>query len=239
MPGLARRGYGDVAQAVGLDVDRSPGEDGPMTSVAAGPALQKGAIAYTDPTTQVLTAIPFQYNPASLKRSLEAQEVGGEPGGHSANVRYTGSPTETVSLDIEIDALSTSSTVGSAVESLYGIYPQLAALELLIYPSTTALAANAASLAAGSLEIAPYVAPLVQLVWGQNRSMPVKLQSYSIVEQTFAPNLNPLRATVSLTAQVLSASDLAPGSDGYNQFIVYQQAKESFAAMAKSRSPGS
>src|SRR5471032_1367860 len=131
-----------------------------MTSAAAGPALQKGAIVSIDPTTNASTSIPFQYNPGSLRRTLEAQGVGGEPGGHSSWVRYTGSPTESVSLDIEIDALSTASTVGAAVESLYGIYPQLAAIEMLIYPSTTALAANAALLAGGALEIAPYLAPL-------------------------------------------------------------------------------
>jgi len=211
-----------------------------MSEAGAGQSyLQKGAIVATAPSTQAITTIPFQYNPGTLRRSLEAQVVGGEPGGHSATVRYTGSPVETISMDIEIDALAPSSTVGGDVEAIYGIYPQLAALELLIYPSTTALAANVALLATGALEIAPYEAPLVLLVWGPNRSMPIKLQSYSIVEQAFAPDLSPIRATVSLTAQVLSAADVTSGSKPYAQFIVYQQAKEAFAAMAKARAPAS
>jgi hypothetical protein len=209
-----------------------------LMSKAAAPALQKGAIVSIDAATQAAVTIPFQYNPAALRRTLEAQAVGGEPGGQSSRVRFTGTPRETIALDIEIDALATGSTVGGAIEGQYGIYPQLAALELLIYPSTTALAANAAQLAAGTLEIAPYNAPLVLIVWGKNRSMPVKLVGYQITEQTFSPDLNPLRATVSLTAQVLGASDLTTDAPGYAQYIAYQQAKELFARMAQTRSAG-
>ena len=207
-----------------------------MTNVAAGPALSKGAIVSIDPVSHAGHQIPFQYNPATFRRTVQTQAVGGEPGGHSSSVRFTGSPIETLSLDIEIDALSIDSTVGGAVESLYGIYPQLSVLELLIYPTTTAMAANVALLNQGSLEIAPYVAPLTLLVWGAKRSIPILVQNYSIVEQAFSPDLNPLRATVSVTAQVLSASDLASDATGYSQFIVYQQAKELYAGMAKTRS---
>ena len=207
-----------------------------MTNAAAGPALVKGSLVSIDATSGVSTTIPFQFNPGTLRRSVSAQSVGGEPGGHSSAVRYTGSPIEQVALDIEIDALSTGATVRGETEGLYGIYPQLSQLELLIYPSTQALAANAQLLASGVLEIAPYVAPLVLLVWGQNRSMPIKLFNYTIVEQTFAPNLNPLRATISLEAQVLSASDMSSTTKSYSQFIVYQQAKELFAS--KAAAPG-
>jgi hypothetical protein len=207
-------------------------------TAAAGPALQRGAIVSIDPATQAARTIAFQFNPADLRRTVQTQAVGGEPGGHSSMVRFTGAAVETFTLDIEIDALATDATVDGNVEHLYGIYPQLSALETLIYPKTADVAANALLLAQGTLEIAPYVMPLALLVLGPNRSVPVMIQGYSIVEQAFAPDLSPVRATVSLTARTLSFSDLTTTAAGYQQFMAYQKAKETFAQMALANRAG-
>lgn len=144
-------------------------------------------------------------------------------------VRFTGAPVETISVEVEIDAAD-GLEKGDATTTAMGIYPQLSALEVLVYPLSSRVVSNTQLLATGTLEIGPYVAPLTLFVWGQRRVVPVSLTSFSITEQAFDPNLNPILATVSLEMRVLSYSDLASGAPGYNQFMVYQQTKEALAA---------
>ena len=130
---------------------------------------------------------------------------------------------------IQLDAVDALEQ-GDSTAVQAGIYPQLALLELLVYPGSQQVLQNDALLAAGMLEIVPMVAPLTLFVWGPNRVLPVALTSLSVREELFDTNLNPIRATLTLSMRALSYSDLAPGTRGYNLFLAYQQAKESMAA---------
>ena len=47
------------------------------------------------------------------------------------------------------------------------------------------------------LEIAPIEAPLVVLVWGSKRVVPVLVGSLSITEEAFDPQLRPIRVKAS------------------------------------------
>ena len=51
---------------------------------------------------------------------------------------------------------------------------------------------------AGTLEIIPLEQPLTLFVWSKSRVVPVRLTEFSITEEAFDPNLNPIRAKVSL-----------------------------------------
>jgi hypothetical protein len=206
-----------------------------MTTKARGPRVFKGAlvsISSTDPTPHVIS---FQYNPATLKRSLKPLMVGGEEGDRSQSVRITGAPTETYSVEIEIDAADDLER-GDAVAISQGIQPQLALLELLIYPPLARVMENAAQLASGTIEIAPMTAPRVLFVWGQRRVLPVHLSSYTISEEEFDSSLNPIRATVSLEMRVLTYSDLSASNADYHQYLAYQQSLMSAASSAGSGS---
>jgi hypothetical protein len=74
------------------------------------------------------------------------------------------------------------------------------------------------------------VAPTTLFVWGSSRVVPVKITSYSVTEEAFDAELNPIRASVSLSMQVLSYSDVGPGEPAYPLFMAYQAAKERLAA---------
>ncbi len=176
------------------------------------------------------TSIVFQYNPDRVKRDIKPNMVGGRAGGHSSNIRYGTAPEETYSLQVEIDALDNLPSKAQAKAAVTdGIYPILSALELLMYPDLASVKSNQAKLDAGTLQVAPYVAPQVLLNWGQKRIVPVVLESYSVEEQMFDRALNPLRATIQLTVRVITYNDVRPGNSNYQSFVSYQRFKENEA----------
>jgi hypothetical protein len=64
--------------------------------------------------------------------------------------------------------------------------------------------------------------------------IPVRLTEISITEEAFDPNLNPIRAKVSLGMRVLSVDDLGFEHPGGRLFLSYLTNKESLAAQAAS-----
>lgn len=205
-----------------------------MTTFPRSPRLLKGGLVLIDPTTgAVQRIIALQYNPATLTRSLTAQTVG-EDADRSQALRLLGPPQETYTLEAEIDAadqLEKPDENQTTVE--HGIAPQLAALETILYPPSSRLISNNALADSGVLEIAPTEAPLTLFVWSKNRVMPVRLTSYSVTEDAFDPNLNPLRATVSLGFRVLSVDDLGFDHRGGTIFLAYHQTVERLAAQSR------
>jgi hypothetical protein len=115
-----------------------------------------------------------------------------------------------------------------------GIYPQLAALETIIYPPSSQLLSNNSLAQSGVLEIAPMESPLTLFVWSKNRVVPVRITDFSVTEEAFDAILNPIRAKVSLGMRVLSIDDLGFDEKGGNLFMVYQQQKERLSAMSQS-----
>jgi hypothetical protein len=199
-----------------------------MSILQRGPFTLKGAFVSVDPNTQTPSVIAFQYNPSSLKRELKPEMVGGEEGDRSLAVRFRGAPVETISVEVEIDATDRLAA-GEATALAMGIYPQLAALELLVYPQSATITSQEALLSTGVIEIAPLIAPRTLFVWGSRRVLPVRLSSYSISEEAFDTNLNPIRATVSVSMRVLNYSDLDSSNRGYSDFLAYQQGLEAVA----------
>jgi hypothetical protein len=140
-------------------------------------------------------------------------------------LRLAGPPKETISLTAEIDG---SDEVGGihAGQLSAGIYPTLSALELLLYPSSATTLRNAGQAAAGVLDILPPEAPMVLFVWGVERVVPVRLESFSVTEEAHDALLNPVRAKVELSMQVLSTHDFKKSQPGFDLFIAHQIAKE-------------
>ena len=201
-----------------------------MTTFPGSPRLVKGAIVGIDLPNPLASVIIFQYNPHTLTRRLEAQAAGGEGGDRSEALRLKGPPVETISLEVEIDAADQlEKGEGDAVSM--GIYPQLSALEMLLYPKSSLVIANTVLMMAGTLEIVPPEAPFTLFIWGPKRVLPVRLTGFDITEEAHDPNLNPVRAKVSLTLRVLSYSDLAVGHPGHNLFLAHQIAKEAMATL--------
>jgi hypothetical protein len=70
-------------------------------------------------------------------------------------------------------------------------------------------------------------------VWSKNRILPVRLTEFSITEEAFDPQLNPIRAKISLGMRVLNVNDLGFDHKGGNLFMVYHQQKELLATMSQ------
>jgi hypothetical protein len=202
-----------------------------MTSFPRSPQLLKGGIVLLDPDTGVaVQTIVLQYNPETLSRTLQLQGIGPEPGDRLEALRLKAPPLETIKLEAEIDATDQMelATPMSTVSRL-GIYPQLAALEIMVYPTAQQLLDNDSQSQMGVLEIAPMEAPLSLFVWSQTRVLPVRLTEFSITEEAFDPNLNPIRAKVSLGMRVLTVNDLGFSHKGGSLFMTYLQQKEQLA----------
>ncbi len=205
-----------------------------MTTFPHSPRLLKGAIVLMDSETSIVQRIiSLQYNPDTLTRTLQVQGIG-ESGDRSEALRLKGPPIETIKLEAEIDATDQLELADSKATQ-FGIHPQLAALETIIYPASSQLLENNRLAQSGTLEIAPMMAPLCLFIWSKNRILPVRLTEFSITEEAFDPSLNPIRAKVSLGMRVLSVNDLEFNSKGGSLFMMYQQQKESLAAMYQGR----
>ena len=200
-----------------------------MTTFPNSPRLMKGAIVGIDIFNPVSSVILFQYNPETLTRTLQAQSSG-EGGNSSEALRLRGAPQESITLDIEIDATDQLEKGENNATSM-GIYPQLSALEMLIYPKSSLVIANTVLLAAGSIEIIPPIAPMTLFIWGPKRVLPVRLTSFSITEDAYDTNLNPIRAKVSLGLSVLNYNDLPVTHPGYHLFLAHQVVKETMATI--------
>src|SRR6266446_8736517 len=202
-----------------------------MTTFPNSPRLLKGGIVLIDPeTSAVLRIIALQYNPDTLSRTLQPQAIK-ESGDRSEALRLTGPPVESIKLDAEIDAtdqLEFPDQNPNATQ--FGIQPQLAALETIIYPTSAQIQENNRLASSGTLEIVPMEAPLTLFVWSKNRVLPVRVTDFSVTEEAFDPALNPIRAKVSLGLRVLSVNDLLPTHKGFSLFMAYQQQKERLAA---------
>ncbi len=202
-----------------------------MTTFPNSPRLMKGAIVGIDIFNPVSSVILFQYNPETLTRTLQAQ-TSGEGGNPSEALRLRGAPQESITLDIEIDATDQLEKGENNATSM-GIYPQLSALEMLIYPKSSLVIANTVLLAAGSIEIIPPIAPMTLFIWGPKRVLPVRLTSFTITEDAYDTNLNPIRAKVSLGLSVLNYNDLPVTHPGYHLFLAHQIVKETMATMGR------
>jgi hypothetical protein len=201
-----------------------------MTTFPGSPRLQKGAIVGLDPLNPLASIIVFQYNPDTLTRTLTAQTAGDE-GDKGEAMRLKGPPQETIKVDVEIDATDQLEQAKFPATTM-GIYPALASLEMLLYPKSTLMVANEVLKQMGIIEVISPEAPLILFVWGAKRVLPVRLTSFSITEEAFDANLNPVRAKVGLELRVLTYQDLGLASAGGALFMAHQLIKETMATIS-------
>ncbi|MDT4331510.1 hypothetical protein ACQE3E_13795 [Methylomonas sp. MED-D] len=200
-----------------------------MSGFPGSPKLIKGGVVLIDPGSgAVRRIIALQYNPDTITRSLQVQGIGADSGDRSEALRLKGPPVETIKLDAEIDAAE-QLEIADGLATQVGLHPQLAALELIVYPSSAQLQAANSLAHAGTLEIAPAEAALMLFIWSKQRIVPVRLTEFSITEEAFDAALNPIRAKLSLGLRVLSVNDIGFDHKGGSLFISYLQNKEQLA----------
>jgi hypothetical protein len=206
-----------------------------MPASPISPRLVRGGIVTMDPdTSAVQSVIALQYNPDTLTRTLQIQAVaGGQDGVRVDALRLRGPAVETIKIEAEMDAtdqLEFPTQNPTAVQ--FGLQPQLAQLEMLVNPTVETLEADNSLANAGTLEIIPLEQPLTLFVWSKSRVAPVRITEFSITEEAFDVNLNPIRAKISLGLRVLNVDDLGFDHPGGQMFMTYLSNKQQLASQA-------
>ncbi len=184
------------------------------TGYTRTPKLAPGAFIQLVPllagfAPQVVT---FQYNPETIRRSFNifTGGVNNEQKGQEDPGTQPYSPDESLDFSLVLDAADALAEE-RLLEKHFGVTAKLAALERLIFA-----AGDVAALSAGQIPgfatpsifpIQPRV-PTTLLILGPHRLVPVRITSMSVEEELFAPNLRPIRATVTLGLSVISEEQL-------------------------------
>jgi len=204
-----------------------------MITFPGSPKTLRGGLVLIDASSgTVKRVITLQYNPDQISRTLQVQGVG-EAGDRSEALRLKGPAVETFKIEAELDAsdqLELPDEHPNAVQ--FGLHPQIAALESMINPSAGDLIAQNAQASSGTIEIAPVEAPLALFVWSAQRVVPVRVTEFSVTEEAFDPDLNPIRAKVSLGLRALSVEDVGFSHKAGSLFLGYLQRKEMLSAKA-------
>jgi hypothetical protein len=178
-------------------------------------------------TTTMLIPLPnviiFQYNPETISHAWTVPSpspVAGNP------LAVPGVPGETFSFTLLLDANDDVGS-GNPIAIASGIYSRLAALEMLIFPTsvsptagllgtvTASVSAGGASIggsatsgAAAQPQVPVSVAPTVLFIWGPGRIVPVRVTALTVSEKIFDALLNPTHAEVQITLKVLTPDEL-------------------------------
>ena len=203
------------------------------------PKLLKGAIALypkEDPN-ETPELIVFQYNPDQVKRSLAARTPpksgsGGNAGAQKEDIlRVVGPPVETIQMSVVLSATDQYQTALNMRKDIGdGLHPALARLELLMYPPSSMIQAASDRADKGAVQVTQARVPLTLLVWGKSRVVPIMLTSFSVAEEAFDQNLNPIEAKVDIGLRVLTYIEFLKRDMGRNAFKAYHSSKEKLAA---------
>jgi hypothetical protein len=204
-----------------------------MSTFPGTPRVLMGGLVLLDPqSTAVQRVIVLQYNPESVTRSLQPQVIGPDSGDRLEVLRLKGAPVETIKLDAELDAADQLEHPDQNPQAVQlGLHPQLAAMETIVYPHSSAVQTNLDLAAIGTIEIAPTEASLTVFVFSRNRVVPVRLTEFTITEEAFDTSLNPIRAKVSLSLRVLNVNDFGVGDPGTSLFMAYHRQREQLASL--------
>jgi hypothetical protein len=168
----------------------------------------------------VPNVILFQYNPETVSHSWtpatstrHISQAAGNP------LAISGQPQESFSFTLMMDAndaIADGDPVQSASASATGVYPRLAALEMLLFPAAargTGLVGTVSSAlgitARASKTVPARTLPLIFWVHGPGRILPVRVASLTITEKLYDSDLlNPTHVEAQVQLSVLTEDEL-------------------------------
>lgn len=117
---------------------------------------------------------------------------------------------ESISFEIRLDATDKLNE-GDPITQQFGIAPQLATLELMVHPKDESLIGQILSLLSsrGFSFTRGENPPMILFIWGRKRALPVNINSMNITETEFSTDMNPIRATVSVSLTVIEGPNIA------------------------------
>lgn len=191
----------------------------------------------------------FQFNPETLTRSLQIPERTGSSA--SRETSQAGEAVfETISFTAHFSAADHLKD-DKVLARLFGVGPQLCALEKMVHPSSlisgaigAAIDAVGDALGLGGGDDEPTQAiprekfPKLIFIWGVTRVLPVLITSMRITEQQYDNLLNPVQAEVEIELTVnaidsCSDDDLAKGALTYTTIAKEAQAIANLANTAE------
>lgn len=172
----------------------------------------------------VPNVILFQYNPETMTHSWTPAHSGGAntPGQSPSNpLAITGPPEETFSFTLSMDSNDTiadGSVVTAGLAKISGVYPRIAALEMLLFPTSPPggglIGSVSSALGLTGAAAPPTAVPAAQLptilfVWGPGRIAPVRVTALSFTEKLYDGTLLvPIHADAQITLKVLTPPEL-------------------------------
>ncbi len=172
--------------------------------------------------------VVFQFNPVEITRNRSlTYSVPGETAKTSRNqtLHYMEAdllkiheeqdvkvPEESISFDIRLDATDKLNE-GDTITEQFGISPQLSTLELMVHPKGESILGGLVDDLLGlgesgfSFTKKPNP-PMILFIWGRKKVLPVNINSLNITETEFSTDLNPIRATASVSLTVIEGKNI-------------------------------
>jgi hypothetical protein len=208
-----------------------------MSGFTNNPKILRGAFVEFGISLPPLIVV-FQFNPATISRSRSAwidspssfeatepaKNTDSSPPKRTASasdtslIAFRNGQTiriqqESINFDIRLDATDKLND-GDTITEQFGIAPKLSTLELMMLPKGSSLLGGAvAALLGGSAKSFQYQSdnrepPIILFVWGRKKILPVTITNMNIREEEFSTDLNPTRATVSVSLEVIEGPNL-------------------------------
>ena len=191
----------------------------------AGQYLRGAFIEFTESfPIPVPNLILFQYNPETMTHTWTPAKTGGAnaPGQSPSNpLAITGPPEESFSFNLAMDAgdtIADGSAVTAGLAELSGVYPRLAALEMLLFPTAppggglVGAVSSALGLGGGpppGTAVPASQLPTVLFVWGPGRIAAVRVTTLTITEKIYDGTLlTPTHAEAQISLKVLTPPEL-------------------------------
>jgi hypothetical protein len=178
--------------------------------------------------------ITFQFNPETISRtpSIPLPLSPSDGSGRVDGTQQPDDPGETMSFSLRLDATDQLVLEDNPVAATRGIYPTLSALELLMVPKSS-LSIDLFKLSGGPApsQLPPNKLSTILFIWGSFRILPVIITSLSINETEFDTLLNPVRAEITVSLQVLTLSQITSSPFASGAYRYTQGVKEVMAAL--------
>ncbi len=198
----------------------------------------------TDFLGPIPNVVIFQFNPETIMRTIsippravDATQRETSQAGEPAYERFTVTTTFSAA-----DQLNSSNPLAI----LYGVGPQLAALQAMVYPIATpggliGAAIGAVVDAVGSLlgsqgppptqPIPRQQTPRILFIWGTTRIIPVIIESLTITEQIYDAILNPIEAQVEIGLAAITPDACANDTVGQGALAYTKMMQDTMASL--------
>ena len=205
--------------------------------------LRGGLVEYgSDFLGPLPNVVVFQFNPETMTRVIQ---IPPRPVGAAARETSQAGdpPVERITIKAEFTAAD-QLDADNPLAHLFGIGPQLAALEKMVHPSNVlggllgaavdaigdALGLGGGGGDAPTQPIPRETYPRILFIWGLTRVLPVVLESMTITELQYDSLLNPVQADVSIGMAVIEPSKCSDDPVAQGAFAYSNAAKEVQAA---------